>query len=260
MAKLRLLLALSFTLIFTVALHAQSSTTTQSKNNSGSAIAIITGTSFPNISSKNPGLPFSADVIDETDRVLADGNHIHHESHGKIFRDSQGRTRLESELDIGRDTPITHVTISDPVEGLHMMLDLANKTATVSHFSHPSQSSGSGEKKPAQTRQTAIQRNPAAAERIHSTRGETKEIEGFAVTATRNTRTIPAGAKGNDKPLVITNESWFSEDLATVLLTVRDDPESGKSTRKLVNIHTGDPDPLLFKVPADFTVKDIPQQ
>lgn len=34
---------------------------------------------------------------------------------------------------------------------------------------------------------------------------------------------------------------------------------TGESTYKLLNIHAGDPDPQLFKVPADYTVKDNTQ-
>src|SRR6516164_4237711 len=44
------------------------------------------------------GPPFSADVIEETDRNLADGNHIHRKTHGKFFRDSEGRSRTENEI------------------------------------------------------------------------------------------------------------------------------------------------------------------
>src|ERR1700743_963139 len=259
MLKLRPLLIHASLLLFALFAHAQNVTTPQRQTNDSGSGVIVSFVGGSALSGK-PGLPFSADVIDETDRVLADGNHIHRETHGKIFRDSQGRTRLETEVDIGGSAPMTHVTISDPVEGLHMMLNLTNKTATVAHFPQHLLSSGGSEKISTPVRQAPTPQNSATVEKFHSSKGETKEIEGFTVKVTRNTRTIPAGAKGNDKPLVITNETWVSEDLATVLLTIREDPESGKSVRKLVNIHTGDPDPLLFKVPADFTVKDISQQ
>src|SRR5947199_316596 len=36
-------------------------------------------------------VPYSADTIIVSDRVLADGNHIHRETHGRVYRDSQGR-------------------------------------------------------------------------------------------------------------------------------------------------------------------------
>jgi hypothetical protein len=44
------------------------------------------------------------------------------------------------------------------------------------------------------------------------------------------------------------------------LLNRSESPESGKHVHKIVNIRLGDPDPLLFQVPADYTVKETPQQ
>jgi hypothetical protein len=87
----------------------------------------------------------------------------------------------------------------------------------------------------------------------------TKVIEGFTVTGTRRTNTTPAGAEGNDQPIVSSFETWFSNDLQIYLLTVMKHPQIGETTYKLINIHAGDPDPQLFQVPADYTVKDNTQ-
>ena len=45
----------------------------------------------------------------------------------------------------------------------------------------------------------------------------TKNIEGIQATGTRTTDTIPAGAIGNDKDIVITHETWYAPDLKVVL-------------------------------------------
>jgi hypothetical protein len=82
------------------------------------------------------------------------------------------------------------------------------------------------------------------------------EIEGFTVKGTRITTTTPAGAMGNDKPMTSTMERWSSEDLKMDLVIKSNSPESGQHVRRLVNIRSGDPDPLLFQVPVDYTVKD----
>ncbi len=71
---------------------------------------------------------------------------------------------------------------------------------------------------------------------------------------------MAAGTIGNDKPITTSSEVWFSSDLKMDLLTSSESPESGKHVHKLLNIHTGDPDPLLFQVPTDFTVKETPQK
>jgi hypothetical protein len=65
---------------------------------------------------------------------------------------------------------------------------------------------------------------------------------------------------GNNQPMTTTTELWFSQDLKMDLLNKFESPESGKHVHKLVNIRLGDPDPLLFQVPADYTVKETPQQ
>ncbi|HZS29360.1 MAG TPA: hypothetical protein VFB76_19200 [Candidatus Angelobacter sp.] len=82
------------------------------------------------------GLPFSADVIEETDEYLADGNHIHRENHGKVFRDSDGRMRTENELGSGiaGSKPFVHILINDPVQNTFILLNPENKAATVHHF------------------------------------------------------------------------------------------------------------------------------
>jgi hypothetical protein len=71
---------------------------------------------------------------------------------------------------------------------------------------------------------------------------------------TRITRTIPAGAIGNEKPIVIVTERWYSNDLQTVVMTKRSDPRMGETTFTLTNIQRSEPDPALFQVPADYSV------
>jgi hypothetical protein len=87
-------------------------------------------------------------------------------------------------------------------------------------------------------------------------------MEGFTVTGTRLSRTIPAGERGNDKPMTNTSERWFSPDLGVELFVKSESPETGQHTHKLVNVRAGDPDPLLFQVPADYkvTVREQPQR
>ncbi len=228
------------------------------------------------------GQPLSADVIEETDHYLADGNHIHRESHGKIFRDSEGRSRNENEIGgpIAGSQPFVHIQIFDPVQNAMIMLNPQNKSATVVHFpersgpaafkavprtSRPVQGAqaGSGGVTPEvllQNLQDLRDAQEPKTKRQYSREDlGTMEIEGFTVKGTRITTTTPAGMMGNDKPMTSTNERWFSDELKMDLLTKSTTPESGQHVRKLVNIRSGDPDPLLFQVPADYTVKEQQQ-
>jgi hypothetical protein len=286
MPKLRAILAAFSLMIFAaVVAHAQGAVVTSVQVGQGrgagdgtgggvgaSAGGVITGLIGPGIRG-TPGNPFSADVIEENDRFLADGNHIHRESHGRIFRDSQGRTRNESEIGVFGllAKPFVHIMISDPVEGRIILLDPEHKTATVNQFGKRNSAAGVG--LPAQPANNDAKSNapantvaePGAMQAAgkwkssHEDLGATV-IEGYTVTGTRFTNTIPAGEMGNDQPITSTNERWFSQDLKMELLNKFESPESGKRVHKLVNIRLGDPDPLLFQVPADYTVKENPQQ
>jgi len=203
------------------------------------------------------GLPFTADVIDETDKFLADGNHIHRESHSKIFRDSEGRWRSETEPELAGRTALVYITIIDPVAKVFISLDPQQKVATVHHFG---ENSGARTTPDAQApvqkpTQRANDRQPPSFEDLG-----TMEIEGFTVKGRRVTSTIPAGSMGNDQPMIMTGEQWSSAELQTDLLFKSVDPESGQHVHRLLNIRAGDPDPLLFQVPADYTIKDSAQR
>lgn len=276
MLKLRTIsIQLSLLLFSAVILNAQNAVATLSSGSQSTGpglnagvdsayngvIASIAGTNFGPL-----GQPFSADVIDETDKFLADGNHIHRETHGKIFCDSQGRRRVEREFETFNSAmkgPVL-VTIWDPLAGQSVFLNLEKKTATVTRFNGSENAIASSVNTPNQ-KNMAVPRNSTTDSGSEQSKTSVqglgiREIEGFSVTGSRRTTTIPAGAMGNDQPLTTSMESWHSSDLNTEVLSINENPESGKRVHKLVNIHTGNPDPLLFQVPADFTVKDSGQQ
>lgn len=81
-------------------------------------------------------------------------------------------------------------------------------------------------------------------------------IEGVLAHGKQVTTTIPAGTIGNDQPIVITSETWYSPDLQTVVLSKRNDPRIGESVMAVTNIQRGEPSAALFQVPAGYTVKE----
>jgi hypothetical protein len=91
-------------------------------------------------------------------------------------------------------------------------------------------------------------------------------IEGVLATGRRSTTVIPAGAIGNDKPINIVSEQWFSEDLQVLVMTKHSDPRSGDTTYRLMNVVQAEPHRSLFEVPPDYTIKEsvfrrqIPQE
>src|SRR6185437_10853306 len=82
-----------------------------------------------------------------------------------------------------------------------------------------------------------------------------QEVGGVTSEGTRVTRTIPAGAIGNEQPIQITVETWTSPELQTVVLQKRNDPHFGETVFRLTNINRSEPDPALFQVPANFKIE-----
>ena len=80
-------------------------------------------------------------------------------------------------------------------------------------------------------------------------------IEGVEATGTRTTITIPAGDIGNERPIEIVSERWYSPELQLVVMTRHSDPRMGETTYKLTNINRSEPAKVLFEVPSDYTIK-----
>jgi TonB family protein len=82
------------------------------------------------------GAPFSADIVSETIQTLPDGNRIVQRSEGRIYRDSQGRTRSERTYQMGGSSEQRQViTINDPVSSASYSLDPETRIARMnSHY------------------------------------------------------------------------------------------------------------------------------
>lgn len=196
------------------------------------------------------GRPFSADVIQQHSKVLADGNRIDQETHGKMYRDSHGRIRSENEVFFPSGERHQFISINDPSQAVTISLDPSRKTARINHHSIP------GERPMPPPPPVPPQERP---KQSHSSEqlGHMM-IEGFDAIGTKWTNTTPADAIGNAQPLVSVTEMWRSPELNVELMVKNSDPQNGESVRKLVNIQRGEPDPSLFEVPADYTVTDVP--
>ena len=64
----------------------------------------------------------------------------------------------------------------------------------------------------------------------------TQFMEGVAVEGTRTTMTIPAGQIGNELPINVISERWFSPDLKVLVMSRQSDPRFGETTYRLTNL------------------------
>ncbi len=103
---------------------------------SGRAVAGPAGVSNAPATAAVKNAPFSAEVVTQYDRALDNGGHIHRETRGKIFRDSQGRMRTDNEMPPVQPgtEKLERVSINDPVQKVIINLNPKGKTATIFHF------------------------------------------------------------------------------------------------------------------------------
>jgi hypothetical protein len=203
--------------------------------------------------------PFTADVVTESTQTLPDGNHIKQSATVHFSRDSEGRTRSEQSLtNLGAlGSKRTVVFINDPVGGVNYALmpdtKTANKSVRPVHL-------GLGRGGFSQQRAAGAPKGPGRGGRneqnIKTESLGTQTMEGVAVQGTRTTLTIPAGQIGNEQPIQVVTERWYSPDLQTVMMVKRTDPRNGETVTRYTNVSRAEPVPTLFQVPADYKVNE----
>jgi hypothetical protein len=238
------------------------------------------------------GAPYSAEAVTDIVQNLADGNRIVRQNKAQISRDSQGRTRREQGFAMfgplvngPQGDELRNVQISDPTTGSMIMLDLRSRTAhkmsgvprmmvqnkIAAGFAT---SAVRVEKMNVEKFETAVPPPPGAEarggvmfKRFEAVSGTpdqapvveslgTQFMEGVAVEGTRTTMTIPAGQVGNEQPINIVSERWFSPDLKVLVMSRQSDPRFGETTYRLTRLSRSEPSPQLFEIPAGFTIVD----
>jgi hypothetical protein len=208
------------------------------------------------------GAPFSATSNSETTQTLQDGTVIHRTSTGALYRDSEGRSRREVTFSgVGALTAEggarNMVSISDPVAGVHYMLNPDKKVAHKMTFRAHGGAGANGDKAEAFHQKMEAREQSEVASGVLKTESlGTQMINGVNAQGTRTTHTIAAGKIGNDKAIQVVSERWYSLDLQTVVKSTRTDPRFGTTTFSLTNIQKAAPAASLFAVPADYTVKE----
>lgn len=227
------------------------------------------------------GAPYTADSVTEHVQTLADGNRITQSNKSKFARDGEGRTRRESTiLGLGRvgqtEAPVVSVFIDDPVAKVQYTLDAERKVA-MKHKSEGGRQvriDATATAGSVQIEDMVVERKVMAAGAVPAQRVEmrmhtrmdgnaktedlgVRNIEGVSAKGTRTVMTIAAGEVGNDRPMEVVTETWFSDQLKAVVLTKHSDPRSGEMTTKLTNVQLGEPSKSLFEPPADYKVEEV---
>ena len=220
------------------------------------------------------GSPYSAEAVTVVTQTLADGNRISRESKAAVYRDTAGRTRREQGLAIiggmvgGPEDP-QQVHITDPQAGITYLLDMRNRTAhkltvprmTNAQASAPAAAGAAPFNLPLPPpppgsqgavffrRSVFANSTPPTIEQLGR-----RLVEGVQAEGARSTTIIPAGQIGNELPLTIVSERWFSPELKVLVVSRQADPRFGETTYRLTNIVRAEPSPDLFEPPPEFTV------
>jgi hypothetical protein len=218
------------------------------------------------------GKPYAADTSTETVQVLADGNRIVNRSVSKFYRDSQGRTRREQTFgNVDPSTPSPHemkIFIDDPVTSASYVVDPGEKSVRpISRAKKLLDEHEGGSNQPRLMVKILNQHEAGngmpllALPKLDEKRDIVKEdlgkkmIEGMECTGTQQTTTIPAGEVGNERPIAIVTETWYSPAIAAVVQSSTDDPRFGQTTYQLRNVQLSEQQRQLFEPPSDYRVE-----
>ena len=250
-------------------LWAQTATTPPARVQ-GSAISFSASFDFSEPFPAPPivGAPYCGEQVFEHRQQLADGTNIVRPGMPPVFmcRDSQGRTRSERNAGPSGqpDLGIKIIEITDSVAGIRYVIDGYNRVVHASRFTprpameamranitRPPRPPGTTAPAPGPS---AVKPNPGLRPSTTTEDLGTKFIDNVTVEGRRMTTTLPVGMRGNDRPIVTTQETWTAPELRLTISSMSSNPASGETGTKIVNLNRSEPDPVLFQPPLDYKV------
>jgi len=194
--------------------------------------------------------PFTATVRTEWIRQLPDGSSITLKNHRAIARDKAGRIFQERSVlvpDDGRSkSGVSQIEISDPV--LHQLYICvpSELVCQLEEFSAP----------PVSQISVAVKVSKQPGGSTEENLGE-QSVGGLKTFGKRETTVIPTGQIGNNSPILLRREFWYSPQLGVNLISKREDPRFGIQNFEVTDITLGDPEPKLFEVPVGSKILDL---
>ncbi len=211
------------------------------------------------------GVPYTATEVTETTQTLSDGNKIVNKTSGTVARDSQGRVRREMSVGrIGSAGANNHkmLFISDPTAHHQEVMEAGNGANTATVISTTGDSNGEPQIITLNRAGSTIVNKKVFVRKSKDSNGDesnesdkkqvkhedlgTQTIAGVSAQGKRDTVTIPAGEIGNEKPIEIVSETWYSPDLHATVMRKHSDPRVGETVFQLTDIKRAEPDPCII--------------
>ena len=191
------------------------------------------------------GQPFHAKVAVQIHRQLPDGTVVDQKYYTLVARDGTGRTRREAREPIAADSdldpPLLRSTVYDPKTSL--MTTCYPEQRICREFSFdPTQHPLDEPVGPSSDGKSVLTRDDLGK----------KTIDGLEAIGTRETRTFSPGAFGNDKPVAVIKEIWYSPRLQYNLSVTRLDPRNGTQKLEVIDLKLGEPGPEFFTTPDGY--------
>jgi hypothetical protein len=184
------------------------------------------------------GKPFSATEERRSLQILQNGTRIENNQTNRLFRDSEGRTRVEEMNGTA--------TIFDPATNRRVELNPTARTARSVNNLFAVRAPGG----------IAVLNTPATGQGATTETTENlsaQMVNGVPAQGVRTTMTIPRGQIGNDREIRVVTERWVSNDLQMLIKSSNSDPRFGDTSYQLTGIVEREPDASLFQIPAGYT-------
>ena len=204
-----------------------------------------------------PSAPFTFTLLTEWSRPLGNGGTFTLNNQRRIARNLKGQIYQERWLLVPKGgrlpSTMTTIQITDPT--LHTWLNcwVSTKSCEILNYGLLTTTPY-----PPATGTTGRLRSGNGFHQ-HEELGSSRTL-GVDTAGYRETTTIDPGVLGNDQPMVSSREFWYSPHLAVNLVSVVDDPRSGKQIFTASDLSTVEPDPALFATPEGYTVIDRRQE
>lgn len=192
-----------------------------------------------------PGQPFRAKIEAQVTRRLPDGTTMALKYYALEARDDSGRVYREARdmiaADSSMESALMRTYVYDGKTSLISICTPSRQTCQQMPLQPPPEEEQLG---PSKDGKSVLARESLG----------TKTMDGLQVIGTRETRTFNPGAFGNDKPVIVTKEFWYSPRLEFNLSVTRSDPRSGSQKLEVTDLKLGDPGSEWFAIPAGYRI------
>jgi hypothetical protein len=197
-----------------------------------------------------PNFPFTADVeivshikLDNgSEHVVTSTNHIARASSGRIY--NERRVLVPAGF---KGTPrLLSAHIYDPSSRQNIFINPDLHLAREMTLRAP---------EPTPTASLPPQQQPKLPGVTETDLG-TQSLSGLELHGIRKQRTVPADSSGTGKPVVITDDYWYSPELAIYMTIRHEDARTGEQLVMVTNVERHEPSAETFVVPPEYKVVD----